>query len=185
MHKEDRFETRVGEPGTARMTFRGPLLPSRRRAGEVPVSLAAYHGFAVIAAAHDIEGRYERALYPAGVSLRDFAVMAEIAQRPGIGQAGLADHVGLGRSRLSDHLSVLETEGLIERLLSERDLRRRRIWLSSEGRHVLADARERIAHCDHNWMMRLKLAERVYLRALLERLGPDGRSIRVGYAAAT
>jgi hypothetical protein len=86
MHKEDRLETRVGEPGTARMTFRGPLLPSRRRAGEVPVSLAAYHGFAVIAAAHDIEGRYERALYPAGVALRDFAVMAEIAQRPGIGR---------------------------------------------------------------------------------------------------
>jgi hypothetical protein len=50
---------------------------------------------------------------------------------------------------------------------------------------VLADARERLARCDHNWMMRLKLAERVYLRALLERLGPDGRSIRTGYGATT
>jgi MarR family transcriptional regulator for hemolysin len=183
--KEDRFETRVGAPGTARMTFRGPLLPSRRRAAEVPLSLAAYHGFAVIAAAHDIERRYEEALYPVGISLRDFAVMAEIAQRPGIGQAALAHRVGLGRSRLSDHLAVLETEGLIERLLNERDLRRRRIWVSREGQHALAEGRARIARADHNWMMKLKLAERVYLRAMLERLGPDARAIRVGYAAAT
>jgi DNA-binding MarR family transcriptional regulator len=182
---EDRFETRVGAPGTARMTFRGPLLPSRRRASEVPRSLSAYHGFAVIPAAHDIEGRYERVLYPVGISLRDFAVMAEIAQRPGIGQAALAHHVGLSRSRLSDHLSVLETEGLIERLLSERDLRRRRIWLSGEGRRALADGRERIARADHNWLMQLKLSERAYLRTLLDRLGPDGRDLRIGYPPAT
>ena len=185
MHKEDRHETRVGAPGTARMTFRGPLLPARRRAAEVPASLVAYHGFALIAAAHDIEGRYERALYDVGISLRDFAVIAEVAQRPGIGQAALAHRVGLGRSRLSDHLSVLETEGLIERLLNERDLRRRRIWISREGRHALADGRERLTRADDGWLMKLKLAERAYLRAMLDRLGPDDRVLRIGYPAAT
>jgi DNA-binding MarR family transcriptional regulator len=183
--KEVPWETRVGAKDTARMTFRGPLLPSRRRAVELPRSLAAYHGFALIAAAHDIETRYERDLYPVGISVRDFAVMAEIAQRPAIGQAALAHHVGLSRSRLSDHLSVLETEGLIERLLSERDLRRRRIWLSNEGRYALSHGRERLQRADHNWMMRLSMPERTYLRAILDRLGPDGRDMRIGYPAAT
>jgi DNA-binding MarR family transcriptional regulator len=182
---EDRFETRVGAPRKARITFRGPLLPSRRRAARVPRSLAAYQGFAVIAAAHDIEGRYERALYDVGISLRDFAVMAEIAQRPGIGQRALAYHVGLSRPRLSDHLSVLETEGLIERLLNERDLRCRRIWLTPDGRAALADGRERVAQADAQWMMQLKMAERAYLRSMLDRLGPDAREMRIGYPPAT
>jgi DNA-binding MarR family transcriptional regulator len=176
---------RVGEPGTARVTFRGPLLPSRRRAEAVPDSITHYAGFAIIAAAHDIEGRYERCLHEAGISVRDFAVLAEAAQRQGIGQSALAWRVGLGRSRLSDQLSVLETEGLIERLLNERDLRRRRIWLTREGQHALAEGRERIGRADHNWLRPLTINERPYFRAILDRLGQEARGPRFGYPRVT
>jgi DNA-binding MarR family transcriptional regulator len=93
--------------------------------------------------------------------------------------------VGLGRSRLSDHLSVLETEGLIERLLNERDLRRRRIWLTREGQLALADGRERIALADHNWMSPLSMTERPYFRAMIDRLGEGPRGPRFGYPRAT
>jgi DNA-binding MarR family transcriptional regulator len=80
---------------------------------------------------------------------------------------------------------VLETEGLIERLLNEVDLRRRRIWISREGRHALAHGRERLARTDEGWMMKLKVPERAYLRAMLDRLGPDERGVRTGYPPVT
>jgi DNA-binding MarR family transcriptional regulator len=185
MPKVDPHDTRVGEAGTSRLTFRGPLLPARRRASALPISISHWAGFAVIAAAHDVECRYERALFEAGISVRDFAILAEVAKRSGIGQKALAENVGLGRARVSDHLSVLETEGLIERLLNERDLRRRRIWLTREGQHVLAKGKEAIARADHNWMSPLKLSERPHFRAMLDRLGPDARGPRPGYPRVT
>src|SRR5437868_14749608 len=66
-----------------RSTFRGPLLPAKRRNPKLPRSLRAFGGFAVIAVAHEIETRYAEALQETGISLRDFVVLAELKQRPG------------------------------------------------------------------------------------------------------
>ena len=107
-------------------TFRGPLAVRVRRENPgVPASLARWTGFAVIVAAHEIELRYARCLSESGVSLRDFVLLSEIAQRQGISQGGLAQRLGLGRSRISEQLLVLDQAGFIEREMNEFDLRKR------------------------------------------------------------
>jgi MarR family transcriptional regulator for hemolysin len=156
-------------------------MPSRRRARELPVSLSHWTGFAVIVAAHDIEVRYEVALRDTGISVRDFAVLAEARQRRGIGQRGLAQRVGIGYSSLSDQLSAMADAGLVKRRVSATDLRRRSVLLTPDGDHVLAVARERIDSTDKNWLASLGDEERPAFRAMLERLLPETHDMWNGY----
>jgi DNA-binding MarR family transcriptional regulator len=185
-HRADRSRVRrLGDPGVARVTFRAPLLPSRRRAQELPASLAHWTGFAVIVAAHDVEVRYELALRDTGISIRDFAVLAEARQRRGIGQRGLAQRVGIGYSSLSNQLSWLASAGLVRRGVSERDLRRRSVLLTPEGDHALAVARDLIDAAEKEWLAPLSEAERPAFRAGLERLLPETYDLWSGYRLPT
>ena len=152
-------------------TYRGPLLPSRRREG-VPVSLERYAGFVLIVVADAVEARYARAMREIGVSLRDFVLLAEIAQRSGLSQATLARRVGLGRSRVSEQLVVLETAGYIEREIDIRDLRRRRIWISRDGQEVIEEATARLSAIDTGWLSMLDPRERQQFTSGLRRLPP-------------
>jgi DNA-binding MarR family transcriptional regulator len=152
-------------------TFRGPLLPSRRREG-VPASLQRYAGFVLIVAADCIEARYAHAVRDVGVSLRDFVLLAEIAQRSGLSQATLARRVGLGRSRVSEQLLVLDTAGYIEREIDIRDLRRRRIWISANGQQVVEEAAAQLSAVDGNWLRALEPRDRHVFTASLRRLPP-------------
>jgi DNA-binding MarR family transcriptional regulator len=153
-------------------TFRGPLLPSPWRGEGVPESLKRYAGFVLLVVADALESRYVRATDQAGISLRDFVLMAEIAQRPGLSQATLARRVGLGRSRVSEQLTVLDIAGYIERELDIRDLRRRRIWISTSGQATLEDAAARVSHADNGWLSALEPHERHNFTAALRRLRP-------------
>jgi DNA-binding MarR family transcriptional regulator len=137
------------------------------------VSLARWTGFAAIVAAHEIESRYVRMLQPVGISVRDFVVLSEIAHRRGISQQGLAQRLGLSRSRISEQLMVLDQIGLVEREINPLDLRRRKLWLSPGGAHLLEEAREQITHADDGWTARLDRDERPAFRAMLGRLPPN------------
>jgi DNA-binding MarR family transcriptional regulator len=152
-------------------TFRGPLLSSRRREG-VPVSLQRYTGFVLIVLADVIETKYAKAAHAVGISLRDFVLMAEIAQRPGLSQQALAERVGLGRSRVSEQLAVLDTAGYVEREMDIVDLRRRRIWVTSEGRLALEDATERLTQIDRGLLTGLSSHDRHQFTATLRGIAP-------------
>ena len=152
-------------------TFRGPLSLSRR-AATVPVSLEGYAGFVLIVVAHCIEERYAHAARDVGISLRDFVLLAEIAQRRGLSQATLARRVGLSRTRVSEQLLVLDTAGYVEREMDIRDLRRRRIWITRGGQDVLEDAARRLHDIDGGWLASLAPAERHLFTATLRRLPP-------------
>jgi DNA-binding MarR family transcriptional regulator len=155
-------------------TFRGPLVQPRRPGDRgVPVSLARWTGFAVITAAHEAEDRYACCLTELGVSLRDFVVLSEIAQRPGLSQSALAERLGLGRSRISEQLTVLDQAGFVEREMNPFDLRRRRLWLSNNGVHFLEQAREHVTRADDGWLSKLGPHERPAFRALLKRIPPN------------
>src|SRR4051812_8610627 len=167
-HNHDREAGRIAEGGG---TFRGPLLPSRRREG-VPVSLERYTGFVLIVVADAIEFRYARAMDDLGISLRDFVLLAEIAQRSGLSQATLARRVGLGRSRVSEQLLVLDTAGYIEREIDIRDLRRRRIWISPNGQQVVEEAAAHLNAVDASWLRTIEPGDRHVFTASLRRLPP-------------
>jgi MarR family transcriptional regulator, temperature-dependent positive regulator of motility len=68
------------------------------------------------------------------VTLRQFAVLAAVAETPGLSQIDLVRATGIDRSTLAEMLTRMEKRGLIERATSEADGRARAVTLSADGR---------------------------------------------------
>lgn len=77
------------------------------------------------------------------VTLRQFAVLAAVAETPGLSQIDLVRATGIDRSTLADMLNRMEKRGLIERATSEADGRARSVTLTAQG---LATFRASIRH---------------------------------------
>ncbi len=67
------------------------------------------------------------------VTLRQFAVLAAVAERPGLSQIDLVRATGIDRSTLAEMLTRLERRGLIGRATSEADGRARSVSLTTQG----------------------------------------------------
>lgn len=68
------------------------------------------------------------------VTLRQFAVLAAVAETPGLSQIDLVRATGIDRSTLADMLNRMEKRGLIDRATSESDGRARTVTLTTNGR---------------------------------------------------
>lgn len=107
----------------------------------------------------------EERLAPAGVSLAQFGLMAEIASASDDTVSALAERMGLDQSTLSRTLRTLEGDGLVEIATVESDARKRMVWLTEKGarrletalaawrqaqdeleRHLSVDLARRLAH---------------------------------------
>lgn len=75
-----------------------------------------------------------------GVSLAQFGLLVHIASAQDDTIGSLAERSGLDQSTLSRNLRPLETAGLIEIAIVERDLRRRAVWLTEQGARRLEHA---------------------------------------------
>jgi DNA-binding MarR family transcriptional regulator len=153
-------------------TFRGPLLPTGRRHPRIPSAVEHWTGFALIVAAHAVEQRYAHAVKLVGISLRDFVLLAEIARRPGLSQTTLARRVGLTRARVSEQLTVLDTAGYVSRQIGMRDLRTRRITISSAGHQVVEEAGDRIDAIDRGFLSPIDPRLRPAFASAVKRLAP-------------
>lgn len=67
------------------------------------------------------------------VTLRQFAVLAAVADAPGLSQIALVRNTGIDRSTLAEMLNRLEKRGLIARAMSETDARARSVRLTERG----------------------------------------------------
>lgn len=67
------------------------------------------------------------------LTLRQFAVLATIADAPGLSQIDLVRSTGIDRSTLADMMNRLEKRGLITRSTSETDARARSVQLTADG----------------------------------------------------
>ncbi len=67
------------------------------------------------------------------VTLRQFAVLAAVADAPGLSQIALVRNTGIDRSTLAEMLNRLEKRGLIARSTSETDARARSVRLTERG----------------------------------------------------
>jgi DNA-binding MarR family transcriptional regulator len=153
-------------------SFQSPLLPGRRGNPSLPIALEGYAGFTLIVVAHAVEQRYASAMRQLGISLRDVVVLAEVARAPGVSQGALAERVGLSRSRLSEQIETLATAGYVERPISPRDLRVRRIFPTFPGQEVVEAARPRLDEVDRGWLSGIEAAGRPAFLAGLHRLAP-------------
>lgn len=77
---------------------------------------------------------------PDALSLRQYSVLAAIADKPGASQSALVRAASVDRSTLADMLKRLEAMGLIHKEASASDARAKAVALTKEGQRVLADA---------------------------------------------
>ncbi len=68
-----------------------------------------------------------------GVTLRQFAVLAAIAENPGLSQSDLVRATGIDRSTLADMMNRLAKRGLVSRSASETDARAYAVRLTPTG----------------------------------------------------
>ncbi len=77
------------------------------------------------------------ALKNAGITLRQFSVLAALAGEEGISQSRIVDMTGVDRSTLADMIARMETAGLVRRKQSKEDARAKSVVLSAKGRRIL------------------------------------------------
>jgi DNA-binding MarR family transcriptional regulator len=77
------------------------------------------------------------------VTLRQFAVLAAIAEAPGLSQVELVRATGIDRSTLADMINRMESRGLVERTPSQVDGRAHAVHLAPAGASVFKTS---IAH---------------------------------------
>ena len=82
---------------------------------------------------------YDRALKPAGVSLNQYSLLVNIYRIEGCGTGELAQAVRLEKSTLVRTVQPLLRDGLVTDRSAATD-RRRRLFLTAEGRAVLVRA---------------------------------------------
>lgn len=81
--------------------------------------------------------RSAQALREAGITLRQFSVLAAASGEDGPSQSRLVELTGIDRSTLADMLARMEQSGLIERAQSEEDARAKSVALTAKGHAAL------------------------------------------------
>jgi len=88
------------------------------------------------------------ALRKAGVTLRQFSVLAAAAQEAQPSQSRLVELTGIDRSTLADMLQRMERSGLIERTKSAEDGRAKSVSLTANGAAALETAAPAVRDAD-------------------------------------
>ncbi len=71
------------------------------------------------------------------ITLRQFAVLAAVAEAPGLSQIDLVRATGIDRSTLADMMNRMEKRGWVERETSKADARARAVTLTRPGAQML------------------------------------------------
>jgi DNA-binding MarR family transcriptional regulator len=96
-------------------------------------------------------------------------ILLLIEANPGVTQSRLAQAVSLERSTMVGVLHMLEGRALVERRRGE-DRRTNGLWLTAEGRALMARLKRRIQVHERRVAVRLSPSEREQLIGLLEKL---------------
>ena len=96
-------------------------------------------------------------------------ILLLLEANPGVTQGRLAQAVSLDRSTMVGVVDMLEGRGLIERRRGQ-DRRTNGLWLTDEGRALVARLKRRIQLHERRVAARLSAQERAQLLALLEKL---------------
>ncbi|MBC7669988.1 MAG: winged helix-turn-helix transcriptional regulator [Gemmatimonadaceae bacterium] len=102
-----------------------------------------------------------------GVTQRQFAVLAAVAENEGVTQTGLVRATGIDRSTLADMVARMITKGHLERHRSDLDARANTVSLTSAGAAVLEESRPKVAMADARILALLKPSKRAGFLELL------------------
>jgi len=106
-------------------------------------------------------------LKEAGITLRQFSVLAAVADSEGASQADIVERTGIDRSTLADMVSRMEKSGLLKRKPAKHDARAKSVSLLAKGRKALDLTREGVAAADEELLSLLPSNRRVaFINAL-------------------
>jgi DNA-binding MarR family transcriptional regulator len=78
----------------------------------------------------------------------------------------------LKRARVSEQLDVLDTAGYVKREMNPLDLRKRRLWITSNGEAVVEEGKVRLSAIDAGWLSRVPRSSRPFFTAAVRMLPP-------------
>jgi len=107
---------------------------------------------------------------PAGITQRQYAVLAAVELREGLTQTDLVHITGIDRSTLADMVARMITKGLLERRRSEADARANAVRLTLAGREALVAAGPKMDAVDARLLKLLSSGKRRALNGLLHDL---------------
>lgn len=117
---------------------------------------------------------YAEELGDAGVTQRQYAVLAAVEAYEGLTQTDLVRITGIDRSTLADMAARMITKGLLERQRSASDARANAVSLTLAGREALALVKPRMAAADARLMALLSATKRDALTGALRELIRSG-----------
>ena len=117
-----------------------PQPPRKTLVEDARAAVAVCAGWNSRLAARRITKFLEKRMEGGGLSLTQFGLMAQVAAAADDTLGALAERTGLDQSTLSRNLHALETAGLVEIAIGDRDQRRRAVWLTEEGARRLEAA---------------------------------------------
>ena len=95
-----------------------------------------------------------------GITQRQFAVLAAVAENEGVTQTGLVRATGIDRSTLADMVARMIAKGHLERHRSDLDARANTVSLTPAGAAVLEESRPKVAMADARILALLKPSKR-------------------------
>ncbi|MEL6474680.1 MAG: MarR family winged helix-turn-helix transcriptional regulator [Pseudomonadota bacterium] len=110
------------------------------------------------------------ALQAAGITLRQFSVLAAVSENEGGSQSNLVDETGIDRSTLADMVARMETAGHIRRAQSKEDGRAKAVFLTAKGKRALAAAAPAVQDADEQLLSTLPRNRRSSFLSILAAL---------------
>ena len=89
-----------------------------------------------------------KALKSAGITLRQFSLLAALDGNDGVSQSDLVNATGIDRSTLADMVARMEAGGLIKRASSKTDARAKAVSLTAKGKKALDKALPAVQKAD-------------------------------------
>ncbi len=133
-------------------------------------ALSRRAGFLLVQLGTHRHRRFAERLAPMGLQPRHFGMLSQLAVNEGQSQQALSNALGIHRSAVVALVDDLEHRGLAERRRDPVDRRAYTLYLTPQGRNVLADL-ERIAEeHDAELLTALDASKRSQLISLLQRV---------------
>jgi DNA-binding MarR family transcriptional regulator len=145
--------------------------PLATAAAAVAGSPARSVGFTLSSLGHAVSRRFKTTLAPLGLEPREFALLRTLAPREGASQQAIGERLQIPASRMVAFVDALEARGLLERRPNPDDRRARALYLTDDGRELLAGAFTLASELERHLCARLSDAERDQLLEALQRVG--------------
>jgi DNA-binding MarR family transcriptional regulator len=157
----------IADPITA-STATEPATTTLQEAATTP---ARSVGFTLSSLGYAIARRFRTTLEPSGLEPREFALLRAVAPIEGASQQAIGERLRIPASRMVAFVDALEERGLLERRPNPDDRRVRALYLTDDGRKLLASAFALASELERDLCAQLSDGEREQLLDALQRVG--------------